>query len=104
MVVGMESTWRQEHLPEIVTTLGRRPGHGSVRTLVADILRYGFGVAYHAIDHEVRLGAHFMRQRRAIRAALAADGIAARITRLSPDCSAGDRYRYGGSMDHARRG
>ena len=38
-----------------------KPGHGvlvgheSVRTLVADILRYGFGVAYHAIDHEVRL-------------------------------------------------
>jgi SAM-dependent methyltransferase len=26
-----------------------------VRTLVADILRYGFGAAYHAIDHEVRL-------------------------------------------------
>jgi hypothetical protein len=51
----MQSTWRQEHLPELVATLARRPGHESVRTLVADILRYGFGVAYHAIDHEVRL-------------------------------------------------
>jgi hypothetical protein len=26
-----------------------------VRTLVADILRYGFDVDYHQIDHEVRL-------------------------------------------------
>jgi hypothetical protein len=51
----MQSTWRQEHLPEIVATLAQRPGHESMRTLVADILRYGFGVAYHAIDHEVRL-------------------------------------------------
>ena len=51
----MQSSWRQQDLPEIVTTLARRPGHESVRTLVADILRYGFGVAYHAIDHEVRL-------------------------------------------------
>ena len=51
----MESTWRQQHLPEIVATLARRPGHESVRTLVADILRYGFSIAYHAIDHEVRL-------------------------------------------------
>jgi hypothetical protein len=55
MLAPMESTWRQQHLPEIVATLARRPGHESVRTLVADILRYGFGVAYHAIDHEVRL-------------------------------------------------
>jgi SAM-dependent methyltransferase len=51
----MQTTWRQQDLPEIVTTLTRRPGHESVRTLVADILRYGFGVDYHAIDHEVRL-------------------------------------------------
>jgi hypothetical protein len=55
MVAGMHSAWRQQDLPEIVATLARRPGHESVRTLVADILRYGFGVAYHAIDHEVRL-------------------------------------------------
>ena len=55
MLEPMESTWRQRDLPEIVTTLARRPGHESVRTLVADILRYGFDVAYHAIDHEVRL-------------------------------------------------
>ncbi len=51
----MQTAWRQEHLPEIVATIARRPGHESVRTLVADILRYGFGVDYHAIDHEVRL-------------------------------------------------
>jgi hypothetical protein len=51
----MLTTWRQQHLPEIVATLANRPGHEAVRTLVADILRYGFGVAYHAIDHEVRL-------------------------------------------------
>ena len=51
----MLGTWRQHDLPEIVANLANRPGHESVRTLVADILRYGFGVAYHAIDHEVRL-------------------------------------------------
>lgn len=51
----MESVWRQQHLPEIVATLARRPGHESVRTLVADILRYGFGIGYQEIDHEVRL-------------------------------------------------
>ena len=51
----MQSSWRQQDLPEIVTTLARRPGHELVRTLVADILRYGFGAAYHAIDHEVRM-------------------------------------------------
>jgi hypothetical protein len=55
MLRDMRSAWRHEDLPEIVATLVRRPGHESVRTLVADILRYGFGVAYHAIDHEVRL-------------------------------------------------
>ncbi len=32
-----------------------RPGHESVRTLIADILRNGFGAAYAALDHEVRL-------------------------------------------------
>jgi hypothetical protein len=53
--VRMLTTWRQQHLPEIVATLANRPGHEAVRTLVADILRYGFGVANHAIDHEVRL-------------------------------------------------
>lgn len=55
IVKGMQSTWRQQHLPELVATLARRPGHESVRTLVADILRYGFGGGYHEIDHEVRL-------------------------------------------------
>lgn len=55
MVASVQTNWRDRHLPEIVATLARRPGHESVRTLVADILRYGFGAAYHAIDHEVRL-------------------------------------------------
>jgi hypothetical protein len=51
----MLGTWREQHLPKIVTTLANRPGHEAVRTLVADILRYGFDVDYHDIDHEVRL-------------------------------------------------
>ena len=55
MLPAMLGTWRQQHLPEIVANLANRPGHEAVRTHVADILRYGFGVAYHEIDHEVRL-------------------------------------------------
>jgi hypothetical protein len=51
----MRGTWRQDHLPEIVATLANRPGHESVRTLITDILHHGFGVDYHAIDHEVRM-------------------------------------------------
>jgi hypothetical protein len=51
----MLGTWREQHLPQIVANLANRPGHESVRALVADILRYGFGVEYHQIDHEVRL-------------------------------------------------
>jgi hypothetical protein len=51
----MLGTWREQHLPQIVANLANRPGHESVRTLVADILRYGFDVDYHQIDHEVRL-------------------------------------------------
>ena len=55
MLTTMLGTWREQHLPQIVANLATRPGHEAVRTLVADILRYGFGVAYHQIDHEVRL-------------------------------------------------
>jgi hypothetical protein len=51
----MRSPWRHVDLPEIVATLVARPGHESVRTLIADILRNGFGAAYAALDHEVRL-------------------------------------------------
>jgi SAM-dependent methyltransferase len=51
----MMSLWRQADLPELVATLATRPGHETVRTLVADILRNGFGAAYAALDHEVRL-------------------------------------------------
>lgn len=49
------ATWRHTDLPELVATLARRPGHETVRTLLADILRHGFGAAYTALDHEVRL-------------------------------------------------
>jgi len=52
---SMLGTWRQHDLPEIVARLVTRPRHESVRTLVAEILRHGFGVAYHEIDHEVQL-------------------------------------------------
>lgn len=51
----MPSRWRQSDLPELVATLCQRPGHENVRTMVADILRHGFGAAYAALDHEVRL-------------------------------------------------
>src|SRR3954471_8689501 len=49
------ATWRYTDLPELVATLARRPGHETVRTLLADILRHGFGAAYEALDHEVRM-------------------------------------------------
>jgi 5-methyltetrahydrofolate--homocysteine methyltransferase len=55
MLTAMLGTWREQHLPQIVANLANRPGHESVRTMVADILRYGFNVDYHQIDHEVRL-------------------------------------------------
>jgi hypothetical protein len=51
----MTSLWRQSHLPELITTLVARPGHETVRTLIADILRNGFNAAYAALDHEVRM-------------------------------------------------
>jgi hypothetical protein len=51
----MRPLWRQTDLPELVATLLSRPGHEAVRTLVANILRHGFGAAYAALDHEVRL-------------------------------------------------
>jgi hypothetical protein len=44
MLTAMLGTWREQHLLQIVANLANRPGH-EVRTLVADILRYGFGVA-----------------------------------------------------------
>ena len=51
----MRYSWRQSDLPELAATLVSRPGHETVRTLIADILRNGFGAAYAALDHEVRL-------------------------------------------------
>lgn len=43
------------HQPEIDRALARRPGHESVRTLRAEILRHAFGAAYLDLAHEVRL-------------------------------------------------
>jgi SAM-dependent methyltransferase len=51
----MQGNWRQQHFPEIVARLASRPRHEALRTLIADILHYGFGAAYHELDHEVRM-------------------------------------------------
>ena len=51
----MQGDWRQQHLPEIIARLATRPRHEAVRTLIADILHYGLGAAYHELDHEVRM-------------------------------------------------
>lgn len=51
----MSETWRKTRLPEIAATLARRPQHEAVRTLITDLLRYGFGVSYADLDHEVRM-------------------------------------------------
>ena len=51
----MDTPWRRKDLPDIVRALSQRPGHESVRTLVAEILRHAFGAACLDLDHEVRL-------------------------------------------------
>lgn len=51
----MSSSWRRDDLPQLVNALAGRPGHERLRTLIADILRHGFGAEYLALDHEVRL-------------------------------------------------
>jgi hypothetical protein len=51
----MPSLWRQQHLPDLVARLAARPGHEPTRTLLAELLRHGFGADYAALDHEVRL-------------------------------------------------
>lgn len=51
----MISNWRHTDLPDLVSTLVRRPGHESLRTLLADLLRNAFGADYAALDHEVRM-------------------------------------------------
>ena len=51
----MVETWHATELQQIITRLAARPGHEAVRTLVADILRHGFGVTWDDISHEVRL-------------------------------------------------
>jgi hypothetical protein len=55
IVPAVDTPWRRSDLPEIGRALAQRPGHESVRTLVADILRHAFGAAYLDLDHEVRL-------------------------------------------------
>ncbi|MGA9867123.1 MAG: hypothetical protein WBQ75_11880 [Acetobacteraceae bacterium] len=47
--------WRQTELPKIVRALAARGNEGYVRTLLSDILHYGFGAHYLEIDHEVRM-------------------------------------------------
>jgi hypothetical protein len=51
----MMGIWRKDELPAIAARLAARPGHEAVRTLVAEILRHGFGVSWDDITHEVRL-------------------------------------------------
>ncbi len=50
----MNAKWRRDDLPQIMTKLAARPGHEAVRTLIAEILRQGFGVTWDDIKHEVR--------------------------------------------------
>jgi hypothetical protein len=76
-----------------VAQLASRPRHEAVRTLIADILHYGFGAAYHELDHEVRMpevhgradtlfGSVVFEFKSDLRHALAGDGIAAVIDGL----------------------
>lgn len=51
----MKGNWREDHLPELVAALISRPRHETVRTLVGELLRHGFGADYLAIDQEVRM-------------------------------------------------
>jgi hypothetical protein len=51
----MSETWCTHHLPELVAALATRPGHEAVRTQIMELLRHGFGVAFHAVTHEARL-------------------------------------------------
>lgn len=52
---GMTLSWREAHLPDIVSALAQRPGHEAVRTHLAEILRHAFHADYLALDHEVRM-------------------------------------------------
>ena len=51
----MSETWRRNDLPDVAATLATRPGHEAVRTQVMELLRHGFGVAFHEVTHELRL-------------------------------------------------
>jgi hypothetical protein len=55
----MPPSWRADTLPELAASLAARPGHETVRTHLAEILRHGLGVRaadlkqedYRARDH-----------------------------------------------------
>ncbi len=49
----MDDSWRARELPATLARLATRPGHEQVRTLVADLLRYGLGVRF--VSHEVQV-------------------------------------------------
>ena len=44
--LAMLSLWRQEHLPALVARLAARPGHETVRTLLAELLHNGLNATY----------------------------------------------------------
>jgi SAM-dependent methyltransferase len=44
--------WRRDRLPDLVRALAGRPKHEALRTLIADLLREGFGASYAEIAHE----------------------------------------------------
>ena len=48
----MTDGWRVNRLPEIVRSMASRPRHEALRTLVAELLREGFGAAFNELEHE----------------------------------------------------
>ncbi len=47
-------TWRRDELPKTAATLASRPGHETVRVLVADVLRYGLHANLDELGQEVQ--------------------------------------------------
>ncbi len=47
-------TWRRDDLPQTAAKLASRPGHETVRVLVADVLRYGLRANLDELSQEVR--------------------------------------------------
>lgn len=48
----MTDGWRANRLPEIVLSMASRPRHEALRTLIAELLREGFGAAFNELEHE----------------------------------------------------